>query len=71
MKLTSSMKAAGELAIRQMSEKARTTYAGYEPYEVYEYDGENGKLYAVKDVDGTTYGMTFEQVQAGLEAFAE
>lgn len=68
MKLTAGMKSAGEMAVRQMSEKAKAAYAGYDPYEIYEYDGKNGKLYAIKDVDGVTVGLTFEQVQEDLEA---
>lgn len=67
MKLTARMKAAGELAIRQMSDKARRVYDGFEPFDVYEYGGEDGPLYAIKVLGETIYGLTFDQVQAHLE----
>lgn len=69
MKLTNSMKVAGELAVRSMSAKAQTGYAGTDPLSVYEYDDEDGKRYAIKDTDGTRYGLTFEQAEAELEAW--
>ena len=70
MMRTSKEKAAAEMAIRSMSDKAREAYAGLSPFEVYEYDTPDGKRY------DTTYaiardGLTFEELQELLEDMAE
>ena len=69
MKLTNSMKVAGEMAVRSMTKKAQEGYNGTEPLAVYEYDTDNGKRYAIKEAGGVTDGLTFEEAQESLEAW--
>ncbi len=70
MKLTNSMKVAGELAIRQMSAKAQQGYGDTDPLDVFEYETDSGTRYAVKGCDNvTTWGFTFDDLQAYLESW--
>jgi len=70
MKLTNSMKVAGELAIRQMSDKAQQGYGDTDPLDVYEYESLFGTRYAVRNCDNvTTWGLTFDDLQAYLESW--
>ena len=68
MKYTNSMKADGELAIRRMSDKARAYYNGTDTLEVYEYEADGATLYTVNEWGEWTEGMTFEALEAYLEA---
>lgn len=70
MKLTANMKAAGEMAIRRMTEKAQQGYYDTDPLDVFEYETETGTRYAVKNSDGiTTWNFTFEDLQDYLESW--
>lgn len=68
MKYTNSMKANGELAVRRMSEKAKQYYNGTDPLDVYEYEADGATLYTVYEWGKWTEGLTFEALEAYLEA---
>lgn len=65
---TNSMKADGELAVRRMSEKARKYYNDTDPLDVYEYEADGATLYTVDEWGNYTEGLTFEALEAYLEA---
>lgn len=68
MKRTISMKSAGELACRRLSEKAQTVYNESQPFDVFEYENFEGeKVYAYTGVFGAKDGMTFEELEEDLE----
>lgn len=63
MKFTNSMKIDGELAARDLSDKARKYYNGTDPLTLYKYTNENDEpRYAVKDDCGIRDNLDFEQV---------
>lgn len=69
---TQNHKAAGEAAVRQMSEKAQRFYSETEPLSVYEYtDLEDNTWYAFDGCFGTNTGLTFEQIQQLLEGLQD
>lgn len=69
---TSTHKVAGEMAVRQMSEKAQRFYSETEPLMVYEYtDMDDNKLYAYDGCLGKEWGLTFDQMQTFLEAMQD
>lgn len=68
MKYTNEMRADGQMAMRYASSKAFEAYSETDPLEVYEYENMDGeKMYAYKDVDGITDGLTFEELERELE----
>lgn len=71
MKFSINDKINGEFAIRRMNEKARWFYSGTDPLDVYEYDGENGKLYAVRFCGELKTGYTFDSLEEWLTDWAE
>lgn len=69
---TQDHKAAGEAAVRQMSNKARDFYDSRDPFNVYEYtDWEDNTWYAFDGCFGTNTGLTFEQIQQLLEGLQD
>ena len=69
---TSKNKAAGEMAVREMSDKAREFYDNTDPFNVYEYtDWEDTTWYAYDGCFGKEWGLTFDQMQTYLEAMCD
>lgn len=69
MKFTHTMMCDGLTAVNKMaSRKAVKYYYDTDPLSVFEYDGEDGKLYAIYDVDGIQKGLTFKELEAEFEA---
>lgn len=69
MKFTTQMKVNGELAMHRASKKAQKFYFDTEPMAVYEYETDEGKLYAYDGCFGSKEGLTFEQLDDDLEGF--
>lgn len=69
MKFTINEKQNGELAVRTLSEKAKRGYNETEGIEVYEYEGDDGKMYAVKSIDGIREDMAIEELEEYLEGW--
>ena len=60
----------GELACRNLSEKAKEVYDGTDPLDVYEYVNSDGnKVYAYTGCYGNEYDLSFEELQENLEGF--
>lgn len=71
MRLTNRQKVNGEMAVRQMSEKAQRGYAGTDPLAIYELEHYDEKRYVIVDVDGLSKPLTFAEAEATLESWAE
>lgn len=66
------MKLNGELACRELSEKALKLYNDTDLFKVYEYENKNGKkLYAYTGCLGDSEDLTFEELQDNLETLAD
>lgn len=63
-------KAAGEMAICRMSEKAQKAYSKTDPLTIYEYGG-GMKKYAYDGVFGQDYDLTFGELESWLEELAD
>lgn len=70
MKFYKYMKINGELACRNLSDKAYKVYCDTEPLNIYEYETDE-KLYAFDGALGSQEGLTFDELEAVLEAFAD
>lgn len=65
---TQNHKVAGEMAVRQMSDKARDFYDNADPFNVYEYtDWDDNTLYACDGCFGTKVDLSFEQIRQFME----
>ena len=71
MRLTNRQKVNGEMAVRQMSEKAQRGYAGTDPLALYEVGQDDETRYVIVDVDGQSKPLTFAEAEASLESWAE
>lgn len=66
-KFTVKEKINGELAARNLSDKAYNFYVNTDPLTVYEYETENGKMYAYDSCGLIVSGLTFAELQTELE----
>lgn len=66
-KYTNSQKIAGEMACRDLSQKALDFYTTTDPLKVYEYEADEGKRYAYTGAIGDKDGLTFEELQEIFE----
>lgn len=69
-------KAAGELAVRTMPEKAAAFCHNTDPFRVYEYTvytagGEKNHRYAYDGCMGTAYDLTFDELIDELESMQD
>ena len=69
-------KAAGELAVRTMTEKAIAFCGATDPFEVYEYaeinaDGEKSLRYAYTGCMGTAQDLTFDELIEEIESMQD
>lgn len=71
--VTNSMISAGELAMRGASEKAQLYYHATDPLKVFEYDEYDleSKLYGYDGCMGFKSGLTFDELVAEFEGFAD
>lgn len=63
MKCTNEMKVKGELAVRNLSDKAQKFYSETDPMSVYAYDG----MYAFDGCMGSAENLTLEQLESAFE----
>ena len=70
MKYTNAMKINGELAARNLSDRARRIYDITDPFDIYEYEIDEGTRYAYTGGYGEAINLTFEQLNNELEEFA-
>lgn len=67
MKLTTTMKKAGELAMRKASRKAQELYYETDQVAVYEYEKNDQTMYAYDGCLGSEHDLTFEDLQNRFE----
>ena len=60
-------KVAGELAVRNLSRKAKDFYYGTSPLTVCEYETDNGKRYSYSGAIGEDEDLTFEELEETFE----
>lgn len=70
-KFNNSQKLAGEMAIRNLSDKAAEFYNGADPLDVFEYEENGAKLYAYSGAFGERDDMTFEELERDFEEMQE
>lgn len=70
-KFTAKEKINGELAARNLSDKAYNFYVNTDPLTVYEYGTENGTRYAYNSCDSVVSDLTFAELQNELEELQE
>lgn len=65
-KLYSFQKANGELAVRQLSEKAYEVYSETDPFEVYKVDDDS---FSIRGAFGDLDNLTFKELEEMLESY--
>lgn len=61
-------KVAGEMAARSFGWKAEDVYSGTSPLELYEYEVDGDKLYAIRGCLGDVDDLTFSEVEYYFES---
>lgn len=66
-KFANNEKINGEMAVRGMSDKAQEFYAGTDMADVWEYEEDGVKMYALDLGDGIKEGLTIKSIEETFE----